>query len=211
MENRSVTRTKLAQQMGVSRTYVTLLFDPERFFGDKAARKVERALGMPERYLEKDGQENDSMAIEAWDKPEDLADGVYAMVPRVEIRLSAGSGLMNRQETGLPPLAFRREWLSKKNVTARSNLFVCEVSGDSMSPGLQDGDIVLIDTGQNTLTDGEVYAIRYGDEVRIKRLFRRIDGSIRVISDNSAFPEEVITPADRDHFSILGLKIWRGG
>jgi len=38
--------------------------------------------------------------------------------------------------------------------------------------------VVLVDTGQADLVDGDVYAVRMGEEVRIKRLFRRLAGGL---------------------------------
>ncbi len=123
--------------------------------------------------------------------------------------MSAGNGSLVDHEQPLPPLAFRRDWLQRKGVTSRSNLRVCSIKGRSMEPALMDGDVVLIDLGQNSVQDGEIYAVRYGDEIKIKRLFKTLDGGIKLHSDNPEFPDEVVRPTPA--FGIIGLKIWRGG
>jgi phage repressor protein C with HTH and peptisase S24 domain len=127
------------------------------------------------------------------------------------VQLAAGAGQVPDAESKLPPLAFRKNWLNKKLVTSRKNLRIAGVTGDSMAPFIQDGDIVLIDVGQQDLQEMQVYAINYGGEVRIKRLARRFDGGLRIASDNPAYPEESLSPGEAEHVSILGRMLWRAG
>lgn len=209
LEDRKMTRGDMAARMGVGKAYVSLLFSPERYFGEKAARTIESKLHMPEKYL--DMSAPTTAAVEAWSRPEDLDEDVYALVPRVEVRLSAGNGLVATPQDGMPPLAFRRDWLSRQHVSGKANLRICRVSGDSMEDYLQDGDAVLIDLGQVAVQDGQVYAIRYGDELRIKRLSRRFDGGLLIRSDNKRYEEESLSPQDAEHIQVLGRCLWRGG
>lgn len=197
----------LARRIGSGRAYASLLFREDRHFGEKAARSIESSLHMPEGYLDSSDQQPASVA--AWDKPGDLDADVFALVPRVEVSLSAGNGALVDHEQPLPPLAFRRDWLQRKGVTSRANLRICNVKGRSMEPALMDGDVVLIDLGQTAIQDGEIYAVRYGDEIKIKRLFKTLDGGIKLHSDNPEFPAEVLKPSHS--FGVIGAKIWRGG
>lgn len=209
MVKHDVSRTDLATKLGVGRAYISLLFKPERFFGEKSARSIEKKLYIPKGSLDFD-QDNPG-AVDEWSIPADLPEGVYAMVPRVSVKLSAGKGVVGHHEHNLPPLAFRKDWLSKKLVTGRNNLRILEVQGDSMEEYLYDKDIVLIDLGQNQIRDNEVYAIRYGDELRIKRLSKRFDGGLIIRSDNTRYPEEAIGLDDLGSIQIIGRCLWRGG
>ena len=38
--------------------------------------------------------------------------------------------------------------------------------------------------------DNKIYVIRYGDEIRVKRIFKRRGEKILLRSDNQAFPED---------------------
>ena len=203
------TQTDVATAADLSRSYVSLLFKPERFFGEKTARKLELALSMPTNYL--DGDQGAPSAVSAWSVPDDLQPGVYALVPRIEVSLSAGHGCVVSQELLLPPLAFRHDWLQQKCVTAKKNLRVLTVHGDSMEPYLMDKDLVLIDTGQSEIKDNDVYAIAYGDETRIKRLSKRFDGGLFIRSDNRAYPEEALSPEQTQDIRVLGRLLWRAG
>ena len=51
MEANQINQTEIAKRAGLGRAYVSLLFKPERFFGEKIARKLEKKLGLPELYL----------------------------------------------------------------------------------------------------------------------------------------------------------------
>jgi phage repressor protein C with HTH and peptisase S24 domain len=209
MEERSVTNKSLAQRLEASESTVSLLFKSHRPFSEKTARKIEKTMFMPTGYL--DQKEEKMEPIDVWDRPEDLPEGVYALVPRIGVRLSAGQGIEAIEESELPPLAFRESWLKRKHVSSRKNLRVLEVHGESMEPYLQDGDVVLVDLGQRDVVDGEVYALAYGDELRIKRLSKRFDGGLIIRSDNPRFPEETVTASDLQHIRVLGRHIWRGG
>lgn len=212
MDKHGKTQTDIAMAADLSRSYVSLLFNPERFFGEKSARSLEECLHMPTGYLDSCAEQVKKQAVEAWSVPSDLQDGVYALVPRVSVELSAGNGgKVVDIEQELPPLAFRRDWLQSKCVTAKRNLRVLSVSGDSMEPYLQDNDVVLIDMGQDTIHDHDVYALRYGDELRIKRLSKRFDGGLLIKSDNPGYADEVLTPDEAQHVSVLGRLLWRGG
>ena len=209
MRERDMNNTDLANRLSVGRAYISLLFKPERHFGEKAARSIEQKLFMPKGYLDSDGSR--MAPVSTWDKPEDLPEGVYALVPRIGVRLSAGEGIEAVSEDELPALAFRESWLRKKHVSCRKNLRVLEVRGSSMEPYLHEGDVVLIDMGQNTVIDGEVFALKYGVELRIKRLSKRFDGGLIIRSDNPRYPEEVVPPDSMEHIQVLGMMIWRAG
>jgi phage repressor protein C with HTH and peptisase S24 domain len=209
MDAKHVNGTSLAQRLGTTRAYVSGLFNTEKHFGEKAARSIEKKLVLPTGYL--DAQAPAMAPVDVWEDPADLPDGVYALVPRIGIKLSAGSGMEAVEETELPPLAFRESWLKKKHVTSRKHLRILEVDGPSMEPLLMDGDVVLVDLGQHDIIDNEVYAIAYGSELRIKRLSKRFDGGLLIRSDNQRYPDEAISPAESQHIRVLGRMIWRGG
>lgn len=210
IEKSKLLKSEFARKVDVSRSYLSQLLTEGFRFGEKAARAMEQKLRLPDGVL--DREEGSPLApVEVWERPEDLPEGVFAIVPRIAVSLSAGAGAASGEEMDLPPLAFREDWLRRKNVTSRKNLRVAEVKGDSMEDYLFDGDIVLIDTGQIDVVDREVYAILYGEELRIKRLSRRFDKGLIITSDNKRYPEESLTANEASHITILGRMLWRGG
>lgn len=89
-----------------------------------------------------------------------------------------------------------------------------KVVGESMEPTLYHGDTVLIVERHERIVDGAIYAFSLRDDLMIKRLYKKADGSIVIHSDNSErFEDEIISPErqEQDHFRIYGRAIERSG
>lgn len=125
-------------------------------------------------------------------------------------RASAGHGAVNLDHEEVAGLSFLPESLRRKGLFA-ANCGAVKVRGDSMYPRIKDGDVVLYDESDKQLKDGKVYVIRWGEEDSVKRLFRELDGRVRVVSDNSAagFVDRLVDPGD-DGFEIRGRVRWIG-
>lgn len=144
----------------------------------------------------------------AWDAPEDLAPETHVIVPRVDVRFSAGDGFEVNYEPDFKHdgMAFRMAWIRQRHLNPK-NLIVVEVDGDSMSPSIKSGSMVTLDVSHNsmeTVSSGRVYALRYGNELRIKRLSRRFDGALIIDSDNTMFKQEIVPPEQLEHITIIG-------
>lgn len=77
---------------------------------------------------------------------------------------------------------------------------------------LYHGDFCLVDRGQIEVINGKIYSFRVEGEARVKRLFRRMDGKYRVVSDNEdkiEFPDEFLTQDDMPE--IIGRVVDRSG
>lgn len=141
--------------------------------------------------------------------------------PKYEVRLSAGHGSIAQFTQEIIPsfLALPRFLLPKEIIALAPHLIAVDVSGDSMTPTLSDGDTLLVDTRVQSVISGSVYAIRADDEVLVKRLNRHLDGNIEVISDNPRFKPQLIEAATARRLwadgeaplKIIGRVIWRMG
>ena len=83
--------------------------------------------------------------------------------------------------------------------------------GDSMTPTIADGDIVLVDTTQRdpAAMDG-VYVLRAADALYIKRVYQNLRGKLEVSSDNPAI--KTVDVLDGTHeVEVLGRVIWVWG
>ncbi|MEQ5834207.1 LexA family transcriptional regulator [Marinobacter sp. NFXS9] len=136
------------------------------------------------------------------------ADQDYSEVPVYDIEASAGDGSLFDQEVISSYLKFRNDWLAREGLHQK-DLVAIRVSGDSMDPTLSDGDTILID--RSRIKPDGVFAIRIGDALRIKRLQKLTDGSLRVSSDNTFYQEEIIRPENLNQVDIVGQCYWRGG
>jgi len=135
-------------------------------------------------------------------------DDEYSEIPLYDIEASAGHGSFFDHERISSRLKFRNDWLAREGL-CKSTLAGIRVAGDSMDGTLADGDMVLIDRSR-TKPDG-VFAIRIGDGLRIKRLQKMTDGSLRVSSDNDMYREEIIHPENMGQVEIVGQCYWRSG
>ncbi|CUI02642.1 hypothetical protein BN2497_61 [Janthinobacterium sp. CG23_2] len=70
----------------------------------------------------------------------------------------------------------------------------------------------MVNTEETNIVDGRLYAIRYSDELRVKYLSRRLDGTLILRSVNPDYKDEEV-PADlaNEHISIIGRVRDRSG
>lgn len=185
---------------------------------DMAVRKMEaqdqsrfdRArLGLDDRQVPR--EQPFVRSVVAFDLDDGAPEGMV-LVPESRIEFSAGDGRINY---GLvdehAPAAYRREWFQKHGINPdRVRRF--RVTGDSMEPMLFAGDTILVCTEQTEVVDGRLYALRYGDQLRVKYLSKRIDGTLVLRSINPAYKDEEV-PAElaNEHITIIGRVRDRSG
>jgi phage repressor protein C with HTH and peptisase S24 domain len=152
-----------------------------RGMNDESARYIEERCGKPRGWLD-ERHHNIGRPVIALHDEEDIPGLVR--VKKVRLRLSAGiagyaADVIEEDES---PISFRSAWLAKRGYSPE-RLVAIEIRGQSMEPGLYDGDTVVINTADTLLIDGEVYAVNYEGEAVVKRLVREM-GSWWLVSDN---------------------------
>lgn len=152
--------------------------------------------------------------VRAYD-PDDGVDDDVVLVPESRIQFAAGDGqiayeLVEESE----PATYRRSWFQKEGMNPdRVRRF--RVSGDSQEPFLYDRDTILVNQDETTVIDGKLYALRYGEHLRVKFLRRLIDGTLILRSMNPSYKdEEISADVANEHITIIGRvrdKSGRGG
>lgn len=137
------------------------------------------------------------------------AEARLATIPVLEVAASAGPGAFAESERVAAAMHFDSAWLRRLNLNPE-NLSVIRVTGDSMSPTLDDGDDILVDQGDalDRLRDG-IYVLRLDDVLNVKRLL--LDPSRRrvtVKSDNPAYRNWPVL--DRGGVDVIGRVVWAG-
>lgn len=210
IEHSGKSKTLIAKRCGVSPSAVTqwtsgetASIKPENLFSlasetGVSAKWIATGEGSPEPYTPRSN-------VFAWEAPDDLPDEEFIIAPRLTVRFAAGSGEMVIEEIHQDQgNAYRMDWIRKRRLNPK-RLADFIVKGDSMHPTLPDTSKVTLDLSDTTILDGRVYGIRYGEELRIKRLFKRFDGGLIIRSDNSAkHPEESIDPEQLEHIAVIG-------
>lgn len=87
-------------------------------------------------------------------------------------------------------------------VMTDKNVFALKVKGDSMSPRIMDGDIVLV-RQQDTAEDGDLVIAEIDGEATCKVL-KRSHGSVMLVPFNAAFAPFVFSGQQAEDLRILG-------
>ena len=152
---------------------------------------------------------NDSFAASTL---ENYSGKLPGAVPEIDAKAGAGNG--NVGETEVVTLRRGESYVGHKVVSEwvfppaflrhelrmqPGDVMVLEVVGDSMSPTLESGDRVMVDTTYSKPTPDGIYVIEEGDGPMVKRLqlVRRSDPpEIRIISDNKHHEAYTLRLAD---------------
>lgn len=150
--------------------------------------------------------------IEVWTDGDTPPDGMIAIDFLPNITASLGHGYINEEFTEKTQLWFSEQTLRKCNVNPKYAQAI-HVAGDSMLPELSDGQVIAIDTSATRIFDGEIYAFRKGDEIKVKYLFKTNDGfkAISRNDDKLRYPDEFYTTTDieNENIEILGQFWWK--
>lgn len=115
-------------------------------------------------------------------------------------KVSAGRGYINFDSPDYTmPIA--------KGAFSRRSFFV-EVSGDSMSPTIEDGEFALVDPDEKEYIKNKIYVVTYDGESFIKRLeFKNKLNIVTLKSDNPEYEDIDIDEDSFEYFKIDGRVI----
>ncbi|HDX9111782.1 TPA: helix-turn-helix transcriptional regulator [Klebsiella michiganensis] len=212
-----ISKADFAEKVGTSASTLSQILGDKavRNLGDELARKIEQKLGLLHGWLDQyhpelDEAENRGEAkiigeLEPWDS-DTLLDDEEVEIPFLkEVQLAAGTGSAFIEDHNGYKLRFAKSTLRKLNIHV-SNAVCVEVIGNSMEPVLPNGATVGVDTGSKEIKDGKMYAIDYGDLLRVKILYAMPGGMIRIRSYNSdEHPEEIRPSSD---IRVIGRVFW---
>ena len=121
-----------------------------------------------------------------------------------DIGVSAGHGLDWDSDGQILSFPIPVSFLHSKGI-APENALIVKVNGDSMSPTLNDNDLVVI--GKNfSLSLNGIYVIKDNiNGLRVKRLDKDKDGNLKVISDNKNYETQIYSVAEMQDNTITIL------
>lgn len=202
MEKRGFNQRRLALAAGLNETAVRDMFvgksDDPRF---GTIVKLAAVLGCSvESFLIGDEANN-----QASSQDHDNSVGI----PLLPVEASAGGGRASELiEKPDDFIFFNKDWLWQAHRLRPKGLYVFPVSGDSMSPSIKDGDLLLVDSTENgkRLSDG-VFVFRYDGDIFVKRLQRVPGQGLKARSDNDIYEVFTINPTVHD-FTIFGKVVY---
>jgi transcriptional regulator with XRE-family HTH domain len=107
-------------------------------------------------------------------------------------------------------ISFKEEWVRNSLRVPRKDLALLTVKGDTMSPTLSEGDIVLVDLRASRIVDSAIYILEFDDAFLVKRIQRRLDGSVVIKSDNPVYEPEVLLEEQVKSLKVAGRVVWCG-
>lgn len=118
-----------------------------------------------------------------------------------EVNVSAGGGAYDSDDSfeslEVPPY-FINMLGGKENL---KNIDAINVVGDSMEPTLNSDNIIFVDKTKKDVARDGIYAFTTTHGLFVKRMQRRVDGKLDVISDNKDYPKQIL---DKNELFIVG-------
>lgn len=219
------TQAEFARRTGISPSYLSRMLKPvgeapRKNIGEEMARQIESSLGLDEGDMDRLHGRSESKAtgkhlVPAHDPkgvpvpslfPQDAeAEGTIS-IALMNVHAAMGSGAVAPEhEEVVQRMVLSEPWLRRNAAFSKSdNLALVTGIGDSMAPTFHDGDVLMVDRGISDVKVDAVYVLSLKDELYIKRLQRRPDGSVLMISDNKSYEPYLIVNGERDMFRVLG-------
>lgn len=133
----------------------------------------------------------------------------YAFARRMMLSVSAGNGLEPVEDGDAEGIAFPVAWLRRQQINADLAILV-SVRGDSMAPAIPDQALVLIHVAERSIAMPGIYAFNMDGESFVKRIIPQAagpdgrPGAIAIISDNAAYPPQVLSGTEMNRIVIVG-------
>ncbi len=196
---------RLANDLDRSPGYISQMLkfdgDGSRPITEKTAREIEGRLGLERGWFD------DHPPIHGRTANQITSSKDAIVIPLLDVAAAMGSGI--DRPAGhvdvIEQMVVSKDWL-RKNISATSpgNLAIITAYGDSMEGTFNDGDLLLVDRGITDIKLDAVYVLALNDELFIKRLQRRPDGVMLMLSDNQKYAPYEIKNGDMAHFEVLG-------
>lgn len=130
------------------------------------------------------------------------------IVDHIHINPSCGRGTVVLDEPEITPVKLGTQMIQNiLKISHPQNLKTFKASGDSMESIIEDGDILLVDTGRIDFYNGGIFLLTINNDWFIKRLRQRVTGELDIISDNPKYPIETVTDPSLIEVAIKGRVI----
>lgn len=129
-------------------------------------------------------------------------------VDHIHINPSCGCGTAVLDDAEITPIKLGTQLLqSVMKISHPQNLKTFKACGDSMETIIEDGDMLLVDTGRTDFNNGGIFLLTINNDWFVKRLRKRLSGELEVISDNTKYQIETFKPNDDIEIVIKGRVI----
>jgi phage repressor protein C with HTH and peptisase S24 domain len=135
----------------------------------------------------------------------------YELIPKFMGPAGAGRDVKAADGAGLDQIgdmAFSYGWLRDNLAHTSGQLASIQVRGDSMAGTLIDGETIIIDTAVKRVDVSGIYVITHHGDRLVKRIDRKLDGSLVIISDNPRYSPDVLARSQAGDIEVMGRMVW---
>lgn len=126
-------------------------------------------------------------------------------IRRLDVAASAGPGALAEDDRAGGTMIVDPALLASLGLD-RAQAALLAARGDSMAPGIEDGDMMLVDErDRRPGRRGGVFVLRWEGALMVKRLTRGAAGMVSVASDNPAYPPFAVAAGGME---IIGRVVW---
>lgn len=215
MKQAGISQGKLAKAVDMAQSSVNKLLNGAN--GSRKTVEIAKVLGVSaewlstgvgsQKYHEPSNIRETSLKAAVWEEM-DKDEDEFVEIPLLNVSLSAGDGSCELEESSEFALVFRRYYLKRMGVPESAAKLV-KVSGQSMEPMLNDGDVVGINIQETSIRDGKTYAICQSDLLRVKTLIATPDTVIIRSLNRDEYPDEVVSRSDFNrNVRVIGKVFW---
>ena len=139
------------------------------------------------------------------------AKGMINLPMYQHVHASAGPGQMPADQEISSAISFEEKYLREMGATPK-HCAVIEARGDSMSPAIPDGAMLVVDHSQIAVEHGFIYVFNIGEMVVVKRASWSLSQKLTLKSDNPAhnYPDDTFSKEDADALNVVGRVIFYG-
>ena len=105
-------------------------------------------------------------------------------------------------------MAFSYDWLRRNLSHTSGELASIQIRGDSMAPTLMDGESIIIDCAVRRVDVNGVYVFNLRGDRLVKRVQRKMDQSLVIMSDNPQYSRETLPGTRANEIEIIGRMVW---
>lgn len=170
-------------------------------FGEKVARSIEAAAGLPAGWLDVA-----TAAGRLAFSRKGLGAGApkYLSVPALTVDKSPRSA---KGATLAGPLLLAPDWVQALGSGGdASRLRYLQACDDLMEPTFRDGDLLLADTAVKDCSSDGVYLLRANERLYVRRVRQRLDGQFEVTADSATVKSADVFA--RGQISVAGRVLW---
>lgn len=200
------TQTALARALGVNRSAITQAKN-RNAVPQKWILALSRQYRVSADWLEFGKKAEEKIALNriGGQDASPMAPFETIMVPKVQATLCAGGGSFELEAVPVSKHPMPRTWLAR--LGSPDKMVFMDVVGDSMEPGIRDGDLALVDQGFLEPASKMILAVGYEDVIFLKRLQRHGSGYV-LLSDNPSYAPIEVAGDELGSFRIIGRVVW---